>query len=243
MLRELKTDFHIHTCLSPCAELEMSPLAIMQQAKIKELNIIAICDHNSAENIPALKQAADDYDICLLPGMEVTSIEEVHILALFDAIESALQLQEIVYANLSGKNDEDAFGMQVIVNVHGEVLGFNKKLLIGASNLTVDETVRTIHSLNGLAIAAHIDRDSFSLISQLGFVPEELELDALEISPLISYNSALKKYNPRLPLTNSSDAHNLKDIGKTYTTLYIEKGTVSEIKKAFLQKEGRKIIH
>ncbi len=243
MLRELKTDFHIHTCLSPCAELEMSPLAIIQQAKIKELDIIAICDHNSAENIPALKQAADDYDICLLPGMEVTSIEEVHILALFDAIESALQLQEIVYANLSGKNDEDAFGMQVIVNVHGEVLGFNKKLLIGASNLTVDETVRTIHSLNGLAIAAHIDRDSFSLISQLGFVPEELELDALEISPLISYNSALKKYNPRLPLTNSSDAHNLKDIGKTYTTLYIEKGTVSEIKKAFLQKEGRKIIH
>ncbi len=97
MLRELKTDFHIHTCLSPCAELEMSPLAIIQQAKIKELDIIAICDHNSAENIPALKQAADDSDICLLPGMEVTSIEEVHILALFDAIESALQLQEIVY--------------------------------------------------------------------------------------------------------------------------------------------------
>jgi len=243
MLKELKADFHIHTCLSPCAELEMSPLAIIQQAKIKELDIIAICDHNSAENVPALKQAADDYNICLLPGMEVTSIEEVHILALFDTIESALQLQEIVYANLPGENDEDTFGMQVIVNVHGEVLGFNKKLLIGASNLTVDETVRTIHSLNGLAIAAHIDRDSFSLISQLGFVPEELELDALEISPLISYNTALEKYNPRLPLTSSSDAHNLKDIGKTYTTLYIKKGTVSEIKKAFLQKEGRRIIN
>jgi predicted metal-dependent phosphoesterase TrpH len=203
MLRELKADFHIHTCLSPCAELEMSPLAIIQQAKIKELDIIGICDHNSAENIPALKQAAEDYEICLLPGMEVTSIEEVHILALFDAIESALQLQEIIYANLPGENDEDTFGMQVIVNVHGEILGFNKKLLIGASNLTVDETVRTIHSLNGLAIAAHIDRDSFSLISQLGFVPEKLELDALEISPLTSHNRALKKYNPKLPLTSS----------------------------------------
>jgi len=172
MLREFKADFHIHTCLSPCAELEMSPLAIIQQAKIKELDIIGICDHNSAENISALKQAADKYDICLLPGMEVTSIEEVHILALFDEIASALQLQEIIYANLPGENDEDTFGMQVIVNIRGEVLGFNKKLLIGASNLTVDEAVRTIHSLNGLAIAAHIDRDSFSLISQLGFVPK-----------------------------------------------------------------------
>jgi len=243
MLRELKADFHIHTCLSPCAELEMSPQAIIQQAKIKELDIIGICDHNSAENVSALKQAADDCEICLLPGMEVTSIEEVHILALFDEIESAIQLQEIVYANLPGENDEDTFGMQVIVNVHGEVLSFNKKLLIGASNLTVDETVYTIHSLNGLAIAAHIDRESFSLISQLGFVPEELALDALEISPLTSHNNALKKYNPRLPLTSSSDAHNLKDIGKTYTTLYLEKGTVSEIKKAFLQKEERRIIH
>lgn len=242
-MRILKADLHIHTCLSPCAELEMSPQAIARQAKIREIDIIGICDHNSAENAAALIEAAADMSIHVLPGLEVTSVEEVHILALFDELASALALQEGIYANLPGSNDEAAFGMQVVVNSAGEVLHFNQKLLIGASTLSVDEVIRRIHALDGLAIASHIDRGSFSLISQLGFIPEELPLDALEISSRISIAEARKRFNPHLPLTSSSDAHTLEQIGKSTTAFLIEEATVAEIRKALKENGGRRILH
>ena len=243
MLKTMKADLHIHTCLSPCADLTMSPRAIAEQAKIKELDILGICDHNSVENVPALIKAASMFEISVLPGMEVTSQEEVHILALFDKLEPALKLQEIIYNNLPGENDEDAFGMQVVVNEEGDALRFNNKLLIGASAPSVDEVVETIHSLEGLAIASHVDREGFSLTGQLGFIPKDLGLDALEISPRTTYEEARRKFDPVFPLTMSSDAHFLEDIGKASTTLLIENSSTEEIKKALLNQEGRKIIN
>ena len=243
MLRNYRADLHIHTCLSPCADLYMSPQAIARQAKHREIDILGICDHNSAENVPALMQAADQYSIRVLPGMEVTSQEEVHILALFDNLEPALALQEIVYSHLPGENDEEAFGMQVVVNAGGEVLHFNTKLLIGASTLSIEEVATHIKALDGLAIASHIDREGFSLIGQLGFVPDHLEIDALEISPRTTFAEAGERFQPRLPLTSASDAHYLDDIGTGYTTFYIEDRTTREIKKALRGEDGRKISH
>ncbi len=243
MLRNYKADLHIHTCLSPCTELEMSPSAIAQQAKTKEIDILGICDHNSAENVPAVMTAAKKFDVHVLPGIEVTSQEEVHILALFDETESAFKLQQIIYDNLPGENDEQAFGMQVVVDHKGEVLRFNKKLLIGASTLSLEKVVDLIHSLEGLAIASHVDREGFSIISQLGFIPEGLELDALEVSPAFSPEEALRRFGSPFPLTFSSDAHYLEDIGKASTFFFIEEGTVGEIKKALRNEQGRKIIH
>lgn len=243
MLRTFRADLHIHTCLSPCAGPEMSPAAIARQARMKKIDILGICDHNSAENVPAVIKAARRFKISVLAGMEVTSQEEVHVLALFDELDRALMLQDIVYKNLPGENDEKAFGMQVVVNEKGEVLRFNKKLLIGASTLSVDRVVQTIHSLNGLAIASHIDRDGFSIIGQLGFIPESLKLDALEISPNTSYEEANKKFDFSYPLTSSSDAHRLDEIGKAVTTFLLEKGNTEEIRKAFRREEERKIIH
>lgn len=243
MLRTFRADLHIHTCLSPCAGPEMSPAAIARQARMKKIDILGICDHNSAENVPAVIKAARRFKISVLAGMEVTSQEEVHVLALFDELDRALMLQDIVYKNLPGENDEKAFGMQVVVNEKGEVLRFNKKLLIGASTLSVDRVVQTIHSLNGLAIASHIDREGFSIIGQLGFIPESLKLDALEISPNTSYEEANKKFDFSYPLTSSSDAHRLDEIGKAVTTFLLEKGNTEEIRKAFRREEERKIIH
>ena len=243
MLTAMKADLHIHTCLSPCADLRMSPQAIAKQAKIKEIDILGICDHNSAENVPALIHAAGRYEISVLPGLEVTSQEEVHILALFDQLEPAYELQTLIYENLPGENDEEAFGMQVVVNENGEVLRFNNKLLIGASTLSVNEVVEAIHALRGLAIAAHIDREGFSLLGQLGFIPPDLKLDALEIAPLTTRKEALEKFNPAYPLTFSSDAHYPEDIGKGFTTFYIKEVSTEEIKMAFLNKEGRRIIN
>ncbi len=243
MLRPFKADLHVHTCLSPCTELDMSPKRILASAKKKEIDILGICDHNSSENSLAIINAAQKMDINVIPGMEVTSQEEVHVLALFDDIKNTLKLQEHVYKNLPGKNDEEAFGMQVIVNEKEEVLGFNDKLLIGATTIPLEEIIQLIHALDGICIASHIDRDSFSIISQLGFIPENLDLDALEISSHITFEEANKRYPYNYPITSSSDAHYPGDIGKSFTSFLLQNGSVAEIKKALKNKDRRKLVH
>ncbi len=241
MLKEFRIDLHIHTCLSPCADSNMLPRAIIKYAKMQNLDGIGICDHNSAENVSAVKKEGERERIQVLGGIEITSREEVHIMGLFDD-ETALQkMQDIVYRNLSGENDENFFGDQLNVNEFNKIIGYNKRLLIGSTTLAINEIVELIHSLSGAAIASHIDRDSFSMISQLGFIPEELSLDALELSP--NYDSAktanYKSYG--FPLVASSDAHFLSDIGKTFTTFLLNKPSFSEILMAFNDIEGRKI--
>ena len=241
MLREFKADLHIHTCLSPCTNFEMAPSRIIEKSRENKLDIIAICDHNSSENVEAVMKAACGQDIHVIPGMEVTSREEVHVLALFENKDNAMKFQEIVYENLPGENKEDLYGIQVVVNEKSEVLGFNKKLLIGATTLAVEDIVKYIHAFNGLAIASHVDREAFSIIGQLGFIPPGLKLDALEISPKIDYYEALEKFNSNFPIVCSSDAHYLNEIGKGFTIFLLEKVNVYEIKKALREEDGRKI--
>jgi predicted metal-dependent phosphoesterase TrpH len=242
MLRPFKADLHVHTCLSPCTELDMSPQGILTSAKKKGIDIIGICDHNSTENSLAVMKAARKMHINVIPGLEVTSQEEVHILALFDTVETALKLQEYVYENLPGENDEEVFGRQVVLNENEEVEGFNNRLLIGATTIPLEEVIRLIHSLSGLAIAAHIDREAFSIIGQLGFIPKNLALDALEISPRITFEEAIKTYTYDYPITCSSDAHYPDDIGKGYTSFLLEEGSLNEIRKALKNEDGRKLI-
>jgi hypothetical protein len=175
--------------------------------------------------------------------MEITSQEEVHILGLFDSLEAAFEVQAVVYDHLPGENDEEAFGLQVVVNAEGEVLRFNSKLLIGASTLTLERIVELIHSFDGLAIASHIDREGFSLIGQLGFVPRNLSIDALEVSPRTPLEEARKKFNFGFPLTTSSDAHRLEEIGQATTSFLLEAGTAAEIRLALQKGKGRKILN
>lgn len=242
MLRPFKADLHIHTCLSPCTELDMSPLEILTAAKKKGLDMIGICDHNSSENSPGVMNAARSMPIKVIPGLEVTSQEEVHILALFDNLEPALKVQDHVYDHLPGENDEEAFGRQVIVNEREEVEGFSHRLLIGATTIPLEEVVRLIHSWGGLAIASHIDREAFSIIGQLGFIPRNLALDALEISPRMPVEEAMKTYLYDYPITRSSDAHTPDDIGKGSTTFLLEEASLAEIRKALKNEDGRKLI-
>ncbi len=266
MLKEFKADLHIHTCLSPCAELQMAPSAIVKTASEKRLNIIAITDHNSAENVIAAKKAAESTGLTVLAGMEVTTNEEVHILAIFDDIEDVLKLQDVVYENLLHiennspdliipprppltkggwdlKRGTGGFN-QVVVNEKNEVLSFNNRLLIAATQLTAYSVVDTIHSLGGLAIASHIDREVFGIISHLGFIPPDLKLDALEISPNISLEKAkeiFKEYS-HIPWITSSDAHHLNDIGKVSTGLLMHDSTFEELCMAIKGVDGRKVI-
>lgn len=234
-------DLHIHTCLSPCADVEMSPLAVVQQALEKKLDIIAISDHNASENAGYAVKAARHSALTVLPGMEITTREEVHLLALFQDTAHLEALQNIVYANLHGRNDEKVFGSQVIANEFDEVEGFNDHLLFSAVQLGIKDLVGAIHDLNGVVIAAHIDRQWFSVISQLGFVPEDMNFDALEVSGLRRVPELCRQF-PALEkrcFVTSSDAHFLKDIGRSPITLCMEAPTAEEILMAFSGRGGR----
>jgi 3',5'-nucleoside bisphosphate phosphatase len=239
-LRAFHGDLHIHTCLSPCADLEMSPRSIMKAAKAKGLDFVAICDHNSAENVGVARKAGHAEGIGVIGGMEVTSSEEVHILALFDTMARLQALQRVVYRHLRGTNDERLFGDQVVVNVDDEVLRFNRKLLIGAADLTVHEVVDLIRHLKGIAIASHIDREGFGIIGQLGFIPDDLPLDAVEVTARVGKGSPIQARG--LPVVRSSDAHYLADIGNGRTTFLMAKASVEEMKKSFERRDGRMIM-
>ena len=232
----VRIDLHIHTCLSPCATLDMTPRKIVAEACRKGIEIIAITDHNSVENALAVMESARNCDLTVIPGIEVTTSEEVHIIGLFEKIDQAREMQAIVYENLQeGTNDEDLFGMQVVANDCDEVEGINSRLLIGATALPVHEVVNAIHGLNGLAMAAHIDRERFSIIGQLGFIPDDLELDALEISwrlPLEQARARFREYE-RFAFIHSSDAHDLEEIGKGATHLMATGPHIDDLRKAF----------
>ena len=238
-MKMYKADLHVHTCLSPCAELEMSPKNIVRTAKETGIDIVGICDHNSCENVPGAKRSAEKEGLHVLGGMEITSSEEVHILALFDDEDKLFSMQKIVYDNLHGLNDEKRFGEQVVVNEDDEVIDFNARLLIGATELSVDNIVNTIHELNGLAIASHIDRESFSIIGQLGFIPQGLQLDAVEVS---AKDKVEDFKDISFPIITSSDAHKLDDIGSTFTHFFMEEVNLEEMKKSLLGQDGRKVI-
>ncbi len=243
MLRAFRCDLHVHTCLSPCADLDMYPRAVIEKSVAEKLDIVAICDHNASENMQYVLRAAEGKPLSVLPGIEITSSEEVHLLALFDTLGDLKKIQDIIYDHLSGTNREEVFGCQAIVNDLDEVEGFNDRFLLGATKLPLLEIIHHVHSLGGLAIASHIDRESFSVIGQLGFIDPDIPLDALEITHQTGIKGARIKYPElaRYSFIESSDAHFIRDIGQGVTTIFLEKGTMAELKMAFRRQGGRYI--
>lgn len=222
----------------------MYPQALVTAALKAGLDIIGICDHNAADNARYVIKAARKTGLTVFPGMEITSREEVHILSLFENLEPLLALQEIVTTALPGTNDEAAFGCQAIVNEDDEVEGISERLLIGSTTLPLEMIVDTIHKLGGMAIAAHIDRDSFGIIGQLGFVPEDLPLDALEVSFRTKLNHVREQFPElaRYSFVTSSDAHRINDIGRAFTTFELEQATIPEFMLGLKGRNGRRIM-
>ena len=215
-------------------------MGIIKEAREKGLHFIGLCDHNSAENVAAVRKVGEKEGIGVIGGMEVTTQEEVHILALFDEDSKLESLQEIVYQNLHGTNDQRLYGDQVVANEKDEVVGFNKKLLIGATELPIYEVVNLIHRLDGLAIASHIDREGFGIIGQLGFIPEDLPLDAVEMTdPLRQEAASLAR---GFPVIVSSDAHFLEEVGKRQTRFLLKEMTVDELRRSFKREAGRRVL-
>ena len=236
-MRTLHADLHIHTCLSPCADNEMSPPAVVRLAQERGLDLIAICDHNSAENVEAVARAAMGTGLAVIGGMELTSREEVHVLGLFQNDRALRSAQEVVYDHLQGENDPEAFGEQLVMNERDEVVRHNPRLLLGATAFTLEEVVRTIHDLGGVAIASHVDRPSFSIISQLGFIPDGLALDAAEVC-----SGHVPAIPEGLAVVKSSDAHRLEEIGAERTRFLVAEPTASEIGLALRQAQGRMVM-
>lgn len=244
-LKIFRLDLHIHTTLSPCTELgEMTPRVIVKAAIEKGLDMIAICDHNSSRNTAATIRAAHGSSVKVIPGLEITSSEEVHVLGLFPSVDEAQLAQEEVYARLAGVNDEQAIGYQVVVDEFDMVEDMEQAMLIGATTLNIYKVVDLIHKLGGLAIASHIDRPGFGILSQLGFIPDDLKFDALEISRHSDIETAGKKLaqSQDCPLVTSSDAHYISDIGAVYTEARMLETSFDELKSAFLGIGGRKIV-
>lgn len=238
----IRADLHVHTCLSPCAEIVLSPRRVADEALRVGLDVVGVCDHNSAENAAAVAAAAGRIGIRALPGLEITSREEVHVLALFDDLEAALSLQERVYAALPGENDPDVFGLQVVADPEDVVLGFNPRFLAGATALSLAEVVETVHALGGLAVAAHADRESFGIVGQLGFIPEGLDLDAIEISPNITFEEGRRAFGPNRSLIASSDAHAPEEVGRASTVFWLNEGSAAEIGMALRSRGERRIL-
>jgi hypothetical protein len=234
-------DLHIHTVLSACAETEMMPEFIIERAQDLGLNLIAVTDHNSAENAAALVIAAEGTGIKVLPGMEVQTREEAHMLCLFDTLEQAAAWQETVYAHLPPlKNKENVFGAQIVIGADGTPVGYNDRLLATSTFFSVEQVVQYVKGLGGLCIPCHVDRPAYSLIANLGFIPPDLDIRGVEISHLVNVQEARARF-PQLArhsLVANGDAHRLKELARR-TTLKMAEPTVAELALALAGEGGR----
>jgi len=244
-MKTFRTDLHIHTLLSPCGDLEMSPANIVSLACQRGLDIIGITDHNTTRQCELVWKLAQKTNLTVFPGCEMTSREEVHCLGLFEDFDSLRIFQDFLDQHLTIiPHNAVLFGYQVLVDENEDIL---EKLdyYLGASLdvSIIEEVERKVHELSGIFIPAHVDRPRNSLFSQLGFFPPELKVDALQISKLAEEETIREKYKITQDTTivRFSDTHFPADLGKIYTNFEMENATFSEIKKALHCEDGRMV--
>lgn len=239
-------DLHIHTVLSPCAELEMGAPDIIEKCKSEKIDIIAITDHNSARNAGAVQNAAAGSGVTVICGLEVQSSEDIHVLCLFPDHGHALRFGQWVWNLLPPiPNRPEKFGEQVVVDEFNQIIEELEPLLLQGIGATADEIAKVTRLYGGVSILAHIDRPSYSYIAVLGLIPEGLEVDAVELSGGLSAQEALAWLEPAAgrKVIRCSDAHRLEDIKYEKTTpVYLENPSFEEIWLALKGIRGREIL-
>jgi PHP family Zn ribbon phosphoesterase len=234
----LSYDLHLHSCLSPCGDADMTPGNIVGMAVVKQLEVIALTDHNSCKNCPAFLKIAEDYGIIAIPGMELCTSEEVHVVCLFPTLEEAMKFDEYVYGQLIPfPNDENIFGKQEVCNEKDEITGKETNLLINATNISFDQVYDLVKKYQGIMIPAHIDKTTSSLISNLGFIPPDSKFSCAELKDLSKLHS-LRNSNPYLDQCNiisNSDAHYLEHIHEPVHYLYSESREIRDILNALVK--------
>ena len=240
-MRIYQAELHVHTVLSPCAAVEMIPPLIVDQALARGITLLAVTDHNSSANASAVMQAARDTPLSVLPGMELQTREEVHLLCLFDTLEQLEAWQARVDELLPKiPNNIGFFGEQFVVDAEGEFIRREERLLLNSVDIELEHAAQEVTALGGLAIPAHVDRKANGLIEILGLVPPGFE--ALEISRYNSPQSALQKF-PQLnghTLLQSGDVHLLDGfLGSTQFSM--EAASLAEIRLALKGQNGRQV--
>jgi PHP family Zn ribbon phosphoesterase len=237
---KLSYDLHIHSCLSPCGDEDMTPGNIVGMSAIKGLDIIAVTDHNTCGNCPAVLKLAEQYGIIAIPGMELTTMEEVHALCLFAELEDALRFSKYVSDKLMKiPNDEKAFGKQEICDEEDRVIGTEPYLLINATDISFDELGKLMKEFHGIYIPAHLDKNSNSLLSNLGFISTDADFAVAELAD-IGKLTKLSEANPYLNGCNiitDSDAHELGRINEPINFLMCEERTGKSVLHALITKK------
>ena len=221
----LPCDLHIHSCLSPCASDEMTPANLCGMAALKGLQMIAVTDHNAAWNLPAVQRVCDAYGLLLIPGIEMTSAEEVHLLGYFPDVDRALSFGAFLKEHLpAGKNRPSFFGRQLVMNEEDEVLREEDALLIGATDLPLAEATRRVREAGGVPVPAHINRGANGLLVNLGFMPEGLDYTAVEV-----WRDLPCPHGPQegRVVLSSSDAHELGAILEPIRSMILEERSVA----------------
>jgi len=242
MLDWYRADLHIHTVLSPCAELNMGPIDIVKTAIKNDLDIIAITDHNSAENVNAVMEVARNTNLTVIPGMEVYTREEAHMICLFQNLEKVMLFQDFVYDKITpGLNDDSMIGPQYICDKNENIIEKNKRLLTFPIKASVEMVANKVNDLDGIIYPAHIDRKSHSILRVLGFIPDNIHVHAVEISlPPDQAKERLRFLsNTQYTIITASDAHEISLIGTKVTYFNIAAPNFAEIKKAIEKKDGR----
>lgn len=238
-----RADMHIHTVLSPCGDLDMSPVKIIEQAKSKKLDIIAITDHNSTRHCKLAMDLGKRENITVIPGVEFNSSEEVHCLGWFEDEETIDEVQkflESVKPDL--KNKSALFGEQLVVNEHEEIIDEEECLLIESLKSSINEIEKFVHQKGGLFLPAHIDRAYNSILSQLGFIPKGLVIDGVEISSNVPVkNTTTRNLEIGALRVRNSDAHYLEQIGRSVTCFEMREPSFSELKSLLKSGDEKRI--
>ena len=234
----LTYDLHIHSCLSPCGDNDSTPANIAGMAAVKGLDVIALTDHNTCRNCPALIRTAEEYGVIAVPGMELTTEEEVHAVCLFPDLPSALEFDAYVYDKLiKVKNKEAVFGEQLIYDEDDRVCGTEPYLLINACRISFDEVYDLAASFGGVMFPAHLEKNTTSLLSNLGFIPPDSKFRTAEVNHLGQLH-ALKKAHPYLEdcmILCDSDAHYLEQIHEPELTIAVKERSAKGVVEAIRQ--------
>lgn len=235
----LSYDLHLHSCLSPCGDNDMTPANIVGMAYVKGLDVIAITDHNSCKNCEAALKVAKEYGITVICGMELTTEEEVHVVCLFPCLEKAMEFDAFVYSSLLKiPNDPEIFGEQRLCDAQDKIIANEPNLLINATSISFDEVFGLVESFDGFAFPAHIDKNANSLFSNLGFIPPDSEFSCVEMKNMDKFSS-LSEANPYLKnckAISNSDAHYLQDINEAVNYLHCDSKNPVDIIKSLSKK-------
>ena len=212
---KLKYDFHLHSCLSPCGDNDMTPYNLVNMAKLMGYDIIALTDHNSCLNCPAAIKAGQEAGITVVPGMELCTSEEIHTVCLFPTLEKALEFSDYVKSTMPQiKYDESIFGNQYIMDHLDGILGSEEILLTTASGISIDDVVTEVSCFDGVVFPAHLDRASYSVLSVLGFMYPEMNFKTAEFTHKAYIPQYEEKHNllKGMKHLRNSDAHYLENM-------------------------------